>query len=87
MELETDVPVRLAEGEAFGFEQHARLNRLLQGLAVIVGLQAAADHEAMQFRNIGVGGCQLGDDRAVFHDVNPVGELQDLVEPMGDEYE
>ena len=30
---------------------------------------------------------QFGDDRAVFHDVDAVGEFQHLVEPMGDEHE
>src|SRR5271170_4568709 len=45
--LETDVSVGLAERKPLDLQQHPRLERLLRGLAIIVGLQRPADHQLM----------------------------------------
>ena len=41
----------------------------------------------MQPRDVRLRRQQFGDDRAILHDIDPVGELQHLVEPMGNEDE
>ena len=59
----------------------------LQRLAVVFGLQAAADHQLVQVRHVRPRRPQVGDDRAVLHHVDAVGELEHLVEPVRDEDE
>ena len=47
-------------------------NGRLQRLAVVFGLQAAADHQLVQLGDVGLGGRQVGDHRAVLHHVDAV---------------
>ena len=63
------------------------LKRLLQRLAVIVRLEAATHHQVMQGVHIGVRGHEIGNHRSIFHDIDPVRQIQDLIEPVRYEYE
>ena len=86
--LKRDVPV--GAGRATGRPPRAATSLaegLLQRLAIVLGLQAAADHQVMQPGDVGLAGLEVGDDGAVLHDIDAVGELQHLVEPVRDEDE
>ena len=87
MELEADVPVGLARREPVGLQHHLVLKWPLQGLKVIVRLQRPPDHQTMQGRDVGVRGREFTDDLAVLHHVDAIRDLQNLVEPVGDEDE
>ncbi len=87
MQLEADVAVGAAQAQTLGLEQDLVAKRALQRLAVVLGLQAAADHQPVQPVHVGLGRRQLGDDGAVLHDVDAVAQLQHLVEAVRDEDE
>ena len=54
MEPEGYVPIGVAERQFFGLEDDVLAIRPLQWFPVILGLQAAADHEMMQLSGIGL---------------------------------
>ena len=87
MKLEADIAVGALQREPLCPQHDGLALRLLLRLLVIFRLQAAADHELVQLRDVRLGGGKLGHDRAVLHDIDAVGELQHLVEPVRDEDE
>ena len=58
----------------------------MQRLAIVFGLQPAADHQAVQLVKVSLGGFHFGHHSAVLHHVNAVAESQHLVEAMGNEH-
>ena len=87
MELETHVAVGMAQGQVLGFQHHVVAERLLHRLAIILGLQAAAHHEVMQFRGVCIRRGKIGDDASVLHHIDAVGDFEHLVKTVRDEDE
>ena len=87
MQREIDAAIGAAATEVLRREHDLRPERLLQRLAVVFGLQPAADHQAVQAVEVGLGRFHFGHHGAVLHHVNAVAQRQHLVETVRNEHE
>ncbi|MNZ96047.1 hypothetical protein D3C78_1152240 [compost metagenome] len=69
------------------FQQHLRPTRLLPIFTVVTGLQRATDHQAVQAVFRSIGRRHLGNHLAIFEHIHPITKVQQLIQPVGNEYE